>query len=106
MAPISDQTSIRRSKCVYLFLTIAHALANADYVDCVDGVLMFPCSREDISKMTSTSLSFAYFREFDFYCPPDRYVVHMKVADLVEFFLLRITKPLCHVTIQKKKKKG
>lgn len=106
MDPISDQTSIRRSKCVYLFTTIAHAIANADYVDCVDNVLIFPCSYEDILKITSTGLCFAYFREFDFYCPPDRYVVHVKLAVLVEFFLLRITKPLCHVTIQKKKKKG
>lgn len=84
--------------------TLLDIFYNAHYLDYCEGVIVCPASYESLLKLGGYGFVFSYQKEFSFVGSVD-FILTIRVDDIVRRIFDIISKPDCHVTFQKKKRK-
>lgn len=77
---------------------------NAHYLDYCEGVIVCPASYESLLKLGGYGFVFSYQKEFSF-ADSVNFILTISVDDIVKRIFDVASKPDCHVTFQKKKRK-
>lgn len=95
------QQSLNTVRGVYLLLDI---FRKASYLDYCEGVIVCPAPYKSLIELGSYGYNFSYQKEFSFVGSVD-FILTIHVNDIIHRILKTVSKPDCHVTFQKKKRK-